>query len=77
MCSEHFEHKNVGVVIAKVCIIGRTYSASIERRKIKTTKITSDEFYEKVVAPAIINSDIDKWLSCLILNLAVLTNSSF
>ncbi len=65
MCSKHFEHKNVDVVMAKVCIIGRTYSASIERRKTKTTKITSDDFYEKVVAPAIIDSDIDKWLSRL------------
>jgi len=65
ICSKHFEHKNVDVVMAKVCIIGRTYSASIERRKTKTTKITSDDFYEKVVAPAIIESDIDKWLSRL------------
>lgn len=65
MCSKHFEHKNVDIVMAKVCIIGRAYSASIERRKIKGRKITSDGFYEKIVAPAIIGSDIDKWLSCL------------
>ena len=65
MCSEYFEHKNVDVVMAKVCIIGRTYSAAIERRKIKGKKITSDGYYEKIVAPAIIDSDIDKWLSCL------------
>ncbi len=65
MCSEYFEHKNVDVVMAKVCIIGRAYSASIERRKIKDKKITSDGYYEKIVAPAIIGSDIDKWLSCL------------
>ncbi len=65
MCSEHFEHKNVDVVMAKVCIIGRAYSASIERRKIKGKKITSEVYYEKIVAPAIIGSDIDKWLSCL------------
>jgi len=65
MCSKHFEHKNVGVVMAKVCIIGRAYSTSIERRKIKGKKITSDRFYKEKVAPAIIRSDIDKWLSCL------------
>jgi hypothetical protein len=65
MCSEHFEHKNVDVVMAKVCIIGRAYSVSIERRKIKGKKITSDGYYEKIVAPAIIDSDIDKWLSFL------------
>jgi len=65
MCSKHFEHKNVDVVMAKVCIIGRAYSASIERRKIEGDKITTDELYEKEVGPQIKKSDIDKWLSSL------------
>jgi len=65
MCAEHFDHRNVDVVTAKICMIGRTYSASIERRKIRHKKIASDEFYERIVAPEIIRSDIDKWLSYL------------
>lgn len=64
LCSRHFEHKSIDVVMAKICIIGRTYSASIERRKTKD-ETGSDDFYSKKVAPAIINSDIDKCLRSL------------
>ena len=63
LCSKNFQHKTADVVMAKICIIGRTYSASIERRKIKLNKTPTDDFYEKIVAPVIIRSHIDKWLS--------------
>lgn len=65
MCSKHKEHKDTSIVMAKVCLIGRSYSASIERRKTKTKKRGSDNFYEKIVASAIMNSDIDIWLNDL------------
>jgi len=63
MCSNNREHRNVSIVIAKGCLIGRSYSASIERRKTKARKRSSDDFYEKRVAPVIIKSDIDEWIS--------------
>lgn len=63
MCSNNREHKDASAVIAKVCLIGRSYSASIERRKTTSKKMSSDVFYEKKVARLIIKSDIDKWLS--------------
>ena len=65
MCSNYPMHTDISVVIAKICIIGRSYSASIERRKTKSKKKNSDDFYEKIVAPAIMNSDIDIWLNDL------------
>lgn len=65
MCSKHKEHKDTSIVMAKVCLIGRSYSASIERRKTKSTKGSSNDFYEKIVAPVIMNSDIDIWLNDL------------
>ena len=65
ICSKYKEHKDTSIVMAKVCLIGRSYSASIERRKTKIKKRGSDDFYEKIVAPAIMNSDIDIWLNDL------------
>jgi len=65
MCLRHFEHKNIDIVMAKVCIIGRVYSASIERRTVKREVIASDSFYEDNVAPAVKTSDIHKWLNGL------------
>lgn len=65
-CSSHFEHKRIDIVMAKVCLIGRAYSASIERRHIEEGhRINSDRFYERIVAPAVIASDIDQWLNGL------------
>ena len=56
-----FEHKEPAKVIAKVWLIGRSYAAAIERRKDKT-EFANDDFYIDVVAPKIVESDIDEWL---------------
>ncbi len=60
MCRKYPHHKNDEEIIAKVLIIGRVYSAAIERRK--QVNNTSGLFYLKEVAPAIRKSNIDKWL---------------
>ncbi|EGQ9057982.1 hypothetical protein GA057_12890 [Vibrio parahaemolyticus] len=61
LCQSAFEHKEPAKVIAKVWLIGRSYAAAIERRKDKT-EFTNDDFYIDVVAPKIVESDIDEWL---------------
>ncbi|MCG9638316.1 hypothetical protein L1D12_24215 [Vibrio parahaemolyticus] len=61
LCQNAFEHKEPAKVIAKVWIIGRSYAAAIERRKDKT-EFENDDFYIDVVAPKIVESDIDDWL---------------
>jgi hypothetical protein len=61
LCSGHPHHKTDEEIIAKVWLIGRTYAAAIERRKIKTADSEGDFFYEKIVAPNIKNSEIDEW----------------
>ena len=64
LCSDNFKHKHINIIMAKVCIIGRVYAASIERRHLaEGDEITNDQFYKEVVAPGIKKSDIDKWLS--------------
>lgn len=63
LCSNNFEHKKTNIVMTKICIIGRSYSASIERRKINGKKPSSENFYEKKVAPMIIRSNIDQWIN--------------
>ena len=65
MCSKYPTHTDTSIVMAKICLIGRSYSASIERRKTKPKTEDSDDFYEQKVAPKIMKSDIDKWLSSL------------
>lgn len=38
LCREHIKHENKEEIEAKLLLIGRTYAASIERRKTKETK---------------------------------------
>jgi len=64
LCRENPLHTDVGVVTAKIWLIGRAYAAAIERRR-NVLAIDNDDFYLDVVAPAIINSKIDLWLEDL------------
>lgn len=57
LCRDHPRHNSADVVIAKVWLIGRSYSAAIERRRSPTAY--GDSFYTKHVAPAVLVSNID------------------
>lgn len=61
MCRESPDHTNVPEVIAKVWLIGRSYAAAIERRKIRFE--SGDAFYVDKVGPGLVASDIDRWLA--------------
>jgi hypothetical protein len=61
LCSEHPRHDRADVIIAKVWLIGRSYSAAIERRK-ENQDNRGEIFYESNVAPSISSSEIDRWL---------------
>lgn len=63
MCQKYPHHKNDGEIVAKVLLIGRVYSAAIERRK--NVENISSEFYRGEVAPSIRKSKIDVWLNAL------------
>jgi hypothetical protein len=60
MCRRNPGHQEDRVILAKIWLIGRAYSAAIERRR-KGDKVASDAFYEVEVAPRIRNSNIDAW----------------
>jgi hypothetical protein len=64
LCKKYPKHTNKQEVIAKIWLIGRAYAAAIERRK-KNNKIINDDFYIDKVAPAIIESGLDKHLKKL------------
>jgi hypothetical protein len=64
LCKKNFTHKEESKVIAKIWLIGRSYPAAIERRK-NAAGENSDDFYLDVVAPKIINSQIDNRLHSL------------
>jgi hypothetical protein len=60
LCKEHPLHKTYEEIGAKIWLIGRAYSASIERRKEKLS--INDDFYDTIVIPEIKKSDIDRWI---------------
>jgi len=64
LCQQYPAHKKEDEIIAKVLLIGRTYAAAIERRKL-TDDNRSDNFYEDIVAKRIKASPIDEWLKTI------------
>lgn len=60
LCRKHPLHQELPVVLAKIWLIGRSYAAAIERRRVKDDQ--NDNFYIQSVAPPIIHSDIDMWI---------------
>lgn len=60
LCRKHPTHVDQSAVIAKVWLIGRSYTASIERGRDKP--VENDNFYVDTVAPQICASQIDQWL---------------
>lgn len=64
LCKKNPRHRTEEEIISKIWIVGRTYSAAVERRR-KKDDHTSDEFYQKKVAPAILEADLDMQLSRL------------
>lgn len=65
LCASNPTHQRDDIIIAKVWLIGRSYSAAIERRQSNTQVPIVDQFYETVVAPTIRASQIDSWLASL------------
>jgi hypothetical protein len=67
LCRDYPKHDDPGIIVAKVWLIGRAYAAAIERRKHADpdNPIANDPFYEKVVAPALKDSDLDNRLDSL------------
>ncbi|MFC1997623.1 hypothetical protein ACFLXI_08480 [Chloroflexota bacterium] len=63
LCKKYPEHNSDEKILAKIWLIGRSYSAAIERRK--NSNQTGDVFYLKTVLPTIRGSKIDNWLSSL------------
>lgn len=62
LCRAHPRHDDERVVIAKVLLIGRAYSAAIERRKNKKQGAGTDNFYVETVGPMLRKSKIDRWI---------------
>ncbi len=60
MCANHPCHEVAEEIVAKVWLIGRSYSASIERRRNATE--SGDSFYENTVVHAMKRQPIDSWL---------------
>jgi hypothetical protein len=64
LCRSHPSHVDEPAIIAKVWLIGRSYSAAIERRRSKR-EIVGVHFYESIVAPQMKKANIDSWLDTL------------
>ena len=64
LCRKHPGHRDDDAILAKVWLIGRSYAASIERRRRKPSE-NGDEFYLDQVAPAIKRAGVDRWFAQL------------
>lgn len=61
MCEENPEHKEFGIVAGKLLLIGRSYGAAVERRRVisaDTKRVSTDEFYNYIAAK-MIESNLD------------------
>lgn len=65
LCKIYPQHVNNEEILAKVWLIGRAYTAAIERRP--NADSSGDDFYTDIVIPRIKESKIDAWL-CEILH---------
>ncbi len=58
LCLKYPKHNNIHEIVTKVALIGRAYSASVERRR--NADVTKErDFYYGYVAPVILNSELD------------------
>lgn len=64
MVEDYQSNADIDSVVAKIWLIGRSYSASVERRKNKS-KTSNGDFYYDYVGPAICRSNIDSKISAL------------
>lgn len=64
LCREYPKHDKEEEVLAKVWLVGRSYSAAIERRR-KSLKVTGEKFYTEVVWPKMRHAKVDTWLGPL------------
>ena len=63
LCRKYPLHKRDEVIMAKIWLIGRSYAAAIERRRIKTN--INDDFYVDHVIPAFRRSKIDEKIASI------------
>lgn len=63
-CEVYPGHKTSDEIVSKIWIIGRTYSAAIERRKPKDN-LMGDAFYLDRVSPIILRADLDEHFKIL------------
>ena len=66
MCEDNLGHNDKHVIVAKIWLIGRSYAAAIDRRKLKTN-ISTEKFYYDHVAESIwnIREDLDERIKAL------------
>ena len=67
LCREFPNHDRDEEIVAKIWLIGRAYSAGIERRR-TSDDFSNESFYADVVAPRIRDARIDAWLVPLLIN---------
>jgi len=67
LCQKHPRHDSKPIVVAKILLIGRSYAAAIERRRPSAAQglLDSDKFYEDIVAPALMQSPLDRQIESL------------
>lgn len=64
LCAKHPGHVTDEEIAAKIWLIGRSYAASIERRR-GNDGVEVDDFYRDVVVPEMKRARVDRWFQPL------------
>lgn len=64
LCAKHPGHVADEEIAAKIWLIGRSYAASIERRR-RNDGVEGDDFYRDVVVPDMKRARVDRWFEPL------------
>ena len=62
LCRVHPGHSRDDEIAAKIWLIGRSYAASIERRRKVEESAQGDNFFYNRVIPMVLESNIDDWI---------------
>lgn len=65
MCRRHPRHERKSEVVAKLWLIGKSYSAALDRGRSRAggDRVSSDDFYCEYAAPHVMRSDMDARLA--------------
>ena len=65
LCETYPYHRDIGQIIGKIWLIGRSYTVAVERTKEISKYPDTEDFYIQQVGPTMQTSNIDEWIGSI------------